>query len=107
MVIFDIYMVKSVDTSQTNIFKSLKHKVSQITNTPKDEHSLSVSPDGKKIAFVRGLGTLIIADISNDGLIYKEITLNDSWASEEGLVWSPDSKWVSYSQTDLYFNDEV
>ncbi len=104
---FDIYMAKSSDTSQSNIFKSLKHKVTTITRTPMDEHSLSVSPDGKKLAFVRGRGTLIIADISADGMISKEVVLNDSWASEEGLVWSPDSKWVAYSQTDLYFNDEV
>ncbi len=43
---FNIYMARSADTAQTNIFKSLKNKITQITNSLKDEHSISVSPDG-------------------------------------------------------------
>ena len=34
---FEIYTVRSADTSQSNIFNSLKHKVTPITRTPLDE----------------------------------------------------------------------
>ena len=104
---FDIYMVRSTDTTQRNIFKSLKHEIVQLTKTPGDETGLSVSGDGKKIAYVRGRGTFVVADIAADGKLSNEKILNDSWASPSGIVWSPDNKWVAYSLEDLYFNEEV
>jgi len=104
---FDIYLVKSSDTSQTNLFKSLKHQITQITKTNTDESSLAVSNDGKKIAYVRGLGTFVVADIGPDGKLSNEKILNESWAAPSGVVWSPDNKWLAYSLTDLYANQEV
>jgi ribosomal protein L18 len=56
-------MFRSADSTQRNIFKSLKHELVQITKNPKDETSMSVSSDGKKIAYVRGRGTFVVADI--------------------------------------------
>ncbi|MBL0026427.1 MAG: PD40 domain-containing protein [Saprospiraceae bacterium] len=104
---YNIFLAKSSDTTQTNLFKTLKLQIIQLTNTAEDESAASISPDGKKMAYIRGKGTLIIADITNEGKITNETILNDSWAPEQGLVWSPDSKWVAYSQNDLYANEEV
>ena len=104
---FDIYMFRSVDTTQRNIFKSLKHELVQITKNPTDETSMNVSSDGKKIAYVRGRGTFVVADISADGKLSNEKILNESWASPRNIVWSPDNKWLAYSLEDLYFNEEV
>ncbi|AFK04244.1 peptidase S41 [Emticicia oligotrophica DSM 17448] len=104
---FDIYMVRSTDSTQRNIFKSLKHEIVQLTKTPGDETSMSVSGDGKKIAYVRGRGTFVVADITTDGKLSNEKILNDSWASPSGIVWSPDNKWLAYSLEDLYFNEEI
>jgi tricorn protease-like protein/C-terminal processing protease CtpA/Prc len=104
---FDIYMASSSDTSQTNIFKTLKHKIIRCTRTATDETDLTISPDGKKISFIRGRGTLIVADINANGSIVNEKILNDHWDAASEVVWSPDSKWLSYSQEDLYFNREV
>lgn len=103
---FDVYMVRSSDKQQPNIFKSLKHEITRLTKTSDDESALSVSPDGKKVAFVRGRGKLIVADVDK-GKLTNEKTLLDGWAAPRGLVWSPDSKWLAYSQSDLYFNEEV
>jgi C-terminal processing protease CtpA/Prc len=102
---FDIYMVKSAE--KATLFKALKHQVVRITKTDEDESSVSVSPDGKKLAYVRGRGTLIVSDISADGKLSNEKTLLDGWASPGGIRWSPDSKWLAYSLEDLYFNEEV
>jgi len=104
---FDVFMIKSSDTSETDLFKSMKHSIVQVTNSATDENNLSVSPDGKKLAYLRGRGTLVVTDISSDGKLTKEVILHDGWAPCNGLKWSPDSKWVAYSQNDLYFNEEV
>lgn len=104
---FDMYLYRSADTSERNIFKSLKHELIRITNTDKDETSPVISPDGKKIAYIRGRGTFVVSDISADGKLANEKILNESWASPAGITWSPDSKWLAYSLTDLDFNEEV
>ena len=104
---FDIFMLVSADTSQMNVFKSLKHKITQISKTDGDETSLTISPDGKKIALVRGRGTFIVADIDKNGLMTNEIVLSNIWDGPEDISWSPDSKWLAYSLNDLYFNQEV
>jgi tricorn protease len=104
---FDIYMVQSSDTAQSNIFKSLKHKTSRLTNTPDDETSLAVSNDFKKIAYTRGRGALVVSNIDSVGMMKNEKILSDSWASANGVMWSPDDKYLAYSMTDLYYNQEV
>jgi tricorn protease len=104
---FDIYMARSSDTTQRNIFKSLKHQLTQITKTPSDETSLTVSPDGKKIAYVRGRGTFVVADISADGKLSNEKILSDTWDAPNGIAWSPDNKWLAYAISDLYYNQEI
>ncbi|HZG25872.1 MAG TPA: S41 family peptidase, partial [Chitinophagaceae bacterium] len=104
---FDIYIVRSVDTTEVNLFKTLKPKIIQVTNTLQDENSLSVSNDGKKIAYARGRGTLVVADITTDGKINNEKVLLDGWAMPSGMAWSPDNRWIAYSVSDLYANQEI
>jgi tricorn protease len=104
---FNLFMVRSVDTTEVNLFRTMKPRIIQITNTEEDETSPVVSGDGKKIAFVRGRGKLIVADISGDGSIKNEKVLGDSWDKPSGIAWSPDNKWLAYSQSDLYANFEI
>lgn len=104
---FDIYTVRSIDTTQRNVFKSMKHGLIQVTKTAGDETNLVVSPDNKKIAYVRGRGTFVVAEISPDGKLSNEKILSDSWDSPSGIAWSPDSKWLAYAVSDLYFNQEI
>lgn len=104
---FDIYMVRSANSTQRNIFKSLKHELTPITKTPGDETALTVSPDGKKIAYVRGRGTFVVADINAQGKLSNEKILSDSWDAPNGIAWSPDNKWLAYAISDLYYNQEI
>ena len=104
---FDMYLYRSSDTTERSMYKSLKHELTQITKTDGDETSPVVSPDGKKIAYTRGRGTFVVADITAGGKLSNEKILSDSWARPRGIVWSPDGKWLAYSMTDLYFNDEI
>ncbi|MDZ7715479.1 MAG: S41 family peptidase [Balneolaceae bacterium] len=104
---YDLYMVDSSDPNKTDIFKTLKHKITRITNTDADEINPQISPDGTKIAYRQGRGTLITADIDENGNLSNETVLLDGWSTPGGVTWSPDSKWLAYSLDDLNFNSEV
>ncbi len=108
---YDLYMVKSSDPGQSDLFKTLKRELLKLTYGVADERSPVVSPDGKQIAFIRG-GTFgkmnfIVADIDQNGTMTNEKILVDSWNSPSGVSWSPDSKWLAYNLVDLTFNGEI
>ncbi|SMO82265.1 S41 family peptidase [Gracilimonas mengyeensis] len=104
---YDLFLARSSDENKTDIFKSLKHEVVQITGNSEDDMNPQISPDGKKIVFQRGRGMLITADISSAGELSNREVLLDGWASPDDVAWSPDSKWLAYSLDDLYFNSEI
>ncbi|MEL6560961.1 MAG: S41 family peptidase [Bacteroidota bacterium] len=103
----DIYLVKSVDEKVTDLFKSLKHDLVRVTKTSENESNPTVSPDGKKIFFQRGRGKLVVADIDEKGKLSNEQLLQDGWSTPRSISWSPDSRWLAYSMSDLTFNSEV
>ena len=104
---FDLYSLTSSDKKESNLFKSMKHNVERLTNTDEDESAPVVSPDFKKIVYQIGRGKLVVSDISATGELSNETILLDGWAIPEGVSWSPDSKWIAYSLSDLEFNDEI
>ena len=103
----NVFMVYSDDKSEKDLFKTFKRKIRQLTKTDVIESNLSISPDRKKLAFVRGNGKLVISDISEEGTLTNEVLLLDGWARPGGINWSPDSKWIAYSKQDLNFNTEI
>lgn len=104
---YDIYLARSSDEAETDLFKTLKRQLIRVTNTPQDEMHLVVSPDGKKLAFESGFGKLITAEISEKNKLINETILHDDWSSPYGVAWSPDSKWLAYSVVDLSGNHEI
>ena len=105
---FDFYTVKSTDTAQKNLYWSLKHQVTRVTNTPLDEIDPVVSNNGKQIVFSRGRGSFLLASIDGSGKLSGEKELlNDGWQTPNEVSWSPDDKYLAYSITDLYANFEV
>jgi len=103
----NLYMVSSNDENNENLFTTLKHKVSKLTTSKAGISAPRIAPNKKSIAFNEGNGKLVIATISETGKISNEKMLVDSWDTPSSVAWSPDSKWVSYSLSDLYFNEEV
>ncbi|MES2649434.1 MAG: S41 family peptidase [Bacteroidota bacterium] len=104
---FDLYMVQSIDTSEVNIFKTLKYGLVRITSTPADEMGAIFSSDGKRLAYSRGKGQLVVSEIAKTGKLSNEKILTDGWDTPGDLAWSPDNKWLAYTLSDLYFNQEV
>lgn len=74
----------------------------RITNDPAVESRLRFTPDGKRLAYVKGLGDLILADA--DGANPKP--LFSSW-NAPSYEFSPDGRWIVYSQSDEFFNDDI
>lgn len=104
---YDLYVLQSADPETPNLFKSLRHEIRQITQTPEDEFDIRMSPDHTKIVYRQGRGTLLVADIDSTGKLSNNKQLLDGWAEASGLTWSPDSRWLAYSKDDLDFNAEV
>ncbi|MFD1315842.1 S41 family peptidase [Namhaeicola litoreus] len=103
----EIYALSSDDAGEKNLFKTLKRKKKQLTNTAEEEGDPIISPDKKRIAFIRGNGKLVVANISSVGQISNELVLLDGWSKPSGLSWSPDSNWIAYSADNLDFNEEI
>ncbi|PCI08572.1 MAG: peptidase S41 [Flavobacteriaceae bacterium] len=103
----NLYTVSSNDPENENIFTSLKHNIVQITKSKAGISNPTLAPNGTSIVYKEGNGKLITATISETGKVSNQKTLIDSWDSAEGLAWSPDSKWLAYSLSDLNFNDEI
>ncbi|MFD0760629.1 S41 family peptidase [Lutibacter aestuarii] len=103
----NIYAITSNDAENKNLFSSLKHQITQLTNHKEGVSNIKLAPNKKSITFNKGYGKLIVASIDNDGKISNEKTLVDGWDTPSGISWSPDSKWLAYSLSDLYFNDEI
>jgi Tol biopolymer transport system component len=103
----DLYLVQSSDPKQHDLLRTLKRKTLRLTGNKAEEHHPVISPDGKKIAFIRGRGQLVTADISGQGKLSNEKILLDGWDTPGDVCWSPDSKWLAYSLSDLDFNSEI
>jgi len=103
----DMFVISSDDADEKNLFKSLKHTISRVTETDFEEASPSVSPDGKKVVYTQGRGRMLSAEISEDGVLSNEVVLLDGWDTPSGIAWSPDSTWLAYSLSDLNFNEEI
>lgn len=105
---FEIYAVQSTDPDQKDLYWSMKHAVTRVTNTPADEADPVVSHDGKKLVFSRGRGSFLMANLDSSGKISAEkMLLNEGWTTPGEVSWSPDDQFLTYSMSDLYFNREV
>ena len=103
----DLYLVRSSDKKESDLFNTLKLDIIRLTNTPEDESFPIISPDLSKITYEVGRGKLVLGDIDKNGKITNLKTMLDGWAIPGDVSWSPDSKWLAYSLDDLYFNQEI
>ncbi len=63
----------------------------------------SPSPDGTQLAFRRGRGDLMIMDLESRNLR----RLVKGWDVGLDWRWSPDSRYIAYSQNDINFNSDI
>jgi C-terminal processing protease CtpA/Prc/Tol biopolymer transport system component len=101
----EIYVSRSKDTL-VGLERSLSLETKKLTKSKEDVYNVLVSPDHKKIAYQIGRGILMVADYKK-GKITNSTIFSDTWGAPEGVSWSPDSKYLAYSQEDLDFDSEI
>lgn len=97
----DLWTVRSGDEDLCWT-ESFDFPVTQVTTAPEEETNGRWSPDGKKIAFLRGKGDLIVVFADGSG----EKTIFEHWSPSD-FSWSPDGLWFAYSTVDPHYNAEV
>lgn len=97
----DIWKVEKADP-KLYWWQQPSFKLTRVTNDDDVESDLRFSPEGSKLAYIKGRGDLWIADA--DGKNAKRVL--QSWSRPE-FDWSPDAKWLVYSQDDRDFNRDI
>ena len=101
----EIYKAVSEDNN-VGLERSLTISITKLTSSNEDVYDVLVSPNHKKLAYRVGRANLMLADIKN-GVISNSQTYSSGWAEAEDVSWSPDSKYIAYSQEDLNFDSEI
>lgn len=72
------------------------NKETRLTNGSDDDGGLSLSRDGKQVAFVRGIKDLMVLDLATqrESLITRGYFSRPPFPSA-GISWSPDGKWLA------------
>ena len=92
----EIYKAVSEDNN-VGLERSLTISITKLTSSNEDVYDVLVSPNHKKLAYRVGRANLMLADIKN-GVISNSQTYSSGWAEAEDVSWSPDSKYIAYSQ---------
>jgi tricorn protease len=98
----DLFMVKSADPQEKRLARSLQLQTVQLSQSEEEEYDPQFSPDGQKLAYIEGLGDLLIMDLKTR----KTRCILKGWDVPE-FSWSPDSKWIAYSRNDKEFNTDI
>ena len=98
----EIYRARPARTGD-NFHQAGSFVEERLTQTPEDESGLALSPDGVTLAWIQGAGRLVVGDAA---------TLTVRRTITEGFEppvfsWSPDGRWLAYSQPDNDFNYEI
>ena len=97
----DVWRAARADSAK-DWWQNTAFKLDKVTSDPETESDLKWSPDGSKIAYVKGRGDLWV--MNPDGKDAKAITNSFNAPSFD---WSPDAKWLVYSRSDDDFNEDV
>ena len=101
----EIYKAVSNDTL-VGLDRSLKISITKLTNSNEDVYNVLVSPDHKKLVYRVGRANLMLSDI-NAGVLSNSKAYSSGWSEAEDVSWSPDCKYIAYSQEDLNFDSEI
>lgn len=83
--------------------EAVSFEINQISASDQGDRGASPSPDGKLLAFRRGVGNLMLMDLAT-----KEVRpLLEGWSSALDWRWSPDSRHLAYVTQDSNFNSDI
>ncbi|WP_111640364.1 S41 family peptidase [Marinimicrobium alkaliphilum] len=82
---------------------AVQFQVQPVVQTGDNDRGVSPSPDGRSLAFRRGLGDLMILDTASGDVR----TLVSGWDFSLHWRWSPDSRHIAYSQNDMDYSANI
>jgi tricorn protease len=97
----DIWKATRAD-SKKPWFLTDEFKLERFTNDGEIKSGLSFSPDGSKLAYIRGRGDLWVANADGKNAV----KVIESWNTPD-YDWSPDAKWLVYALSDNDFNRDI
>ncbi len=97
-----IYRLIAADSEEPRLRRARAHKVEPLTQAAQGASKPRLSPDGKLLAYQRGLGELVVRHLESG----QERTLTDSW-NLGTIAWSPDSRWIAFDRYDENYNSDV
>ncbi|MFQ3788930.1 S41 family peptidase [Halomonas sp. A29] len=91
------------DRDPTRWHDAIQFEVNPVVAKATNDRDVSPSPDGRSLAFRRGRGDLVILELESG----EERTLVEGWDSFMRWRWSPDSRYIAYSQNDLDYSANI
>ncbi|MGB9824626.1 MAG: S41 family peptidase [Candidatus Hydrothermia bacterium] len=97
---YDVYRVRPANRKK--FYEDFSFVEESIVSSKNTEKRPLLSPDGTKVAFIKDRGKLYVKDLKT-GEIYRIGEHSDVlWVS-----WSPDSRYIAYSRTELGPREDV
>ena len=94
---------RRADNDPSRWHDAVHFDVKPLVQTAHNDRNATPSPDGRSLAFRRGLGDLVVRNLrtGNEKILVKGWDTNIHWR------WSPDSQYIAYSQNDLNFSANI
>ncbi len=73
-----------------------------LASGPEHERAARWSPDGERIAFIRGRGALVVAEADGSN----PVVVHDNFYPPD-YRWSPDGRWLAFASEDQHANSEI
>lgn len=83
--------------------EAVAFEIVPVTTSRAGDRQPSPSPDGKMLAFRRGVGNLMLMDLDT-----KQVRpALEAWSPSLEWRWSSDSRWIAYATEDQNFNSDI
>ncbi len=97
---FNIYRAKP--SYKEKFYKEFTFREELVINLPGTDKMPVLSPDGSKLAFIKDRGKLFVKD-----LMTGEVFRLGSHSDVLWLSWSPDSRYIAYSRTEIGPREDI
>ena len=104
-----IYETRKVRKEEPYFFASTLLEEKPLVSNTNDNYMPSISPDGKKVAFIENRRSLRVMEIANKNMVTL-LTPEQLYYMQDGdqyFTWSPDSKWLLATYKPTMSNGEV